>query len=102
MLVIIWEFRPRAERRAEFVTAYGARGSWAKLFERADGWLGTELARDARDASRYITIDRWTSRSAYDSFRNRFAAEYAALDAACEDFTVHEERVGEFESLTPE
>jgi quinol monooxygenase YgiN len=102
VLVIVWEFRPRAERRAEFVTAYGPRGNWAQLFQRAEGWLGTELARDARDASRYITIDRWTNRSAYDSFRNRFSAEYAALDAACEEYTVHEERVGEFELLNSE
>jgi hypothetical protein len=81
VLVIVWEFRPRAERRAEFVTAYGPRGNWAQLFQRAEGW---------------------TNRAAYDSFRNRFSAEYAALDAACEEYTVHEERVGEFELLNSE
>lgn len=96
-LILIWEFRPRPGREAEFLGAYGPGGAWTALFARGEGWLGTELARDTTDPARYVTIDRWTSCDAYDTFREKFAAEHAALDVACEAFTVHERRIGAFE-----
>jgi quinol monooxygenase YgiN len=97
MWAVIWEFRPHDGREAEFVAAYGPRGDWAALFARDEHWLGTDLLRDVDDASRYVTIDRWTSRAAYDSFRSRAAAEYAALDRACDALTAHEARLGTLE-----
>ena len=98
MYTTIWEFRPAADRREEFEAAYGRSGSWADLFSRAVGYVGTELIQDTEDATRYLTIDRWRSRQAYDAFRNAFAAEYEELDAACEELTSHEALVGQFTS----
>jgi hypothetical protein len=36
---------------------------------------------------RYLTLDRWRDRAAYESFRRSAAADYAALDAAREALT---------------
>jgi heme-degrading monooxygenase HmoA len=96
MYAIIWEFRPAEGRRDEFEAAYGREGAWARLFSRAEGYLGTDLVRDTADATRYLTIDRWRSRADYDAFRARFADDYAAIDAACERLTSAETLVGLF------
>jgi heme-degrading monooxygenase HmoA len=55
----LWEFTVAAARQAEFEAHYGPDGTWARLFSRADGYLGTELLRDRADPLRYLTIDRW-------------------------------------------
>ena len=87
MYRIVWEFEADPERVAEFEREYGREGAWAAFFRRGAGYLGTDLFRSATEPSRYITVDRWTSRSAYEAFRAAFGAEYAALDARCEALT---------------
>jgi heme-degrading monooxygenase HmoA len=87
MYRIVWEFEPDPARVAEFERDYGANGAWASLFRRGAGYLGTELFRSATDPTRYLTVDRWVSRAAYDAFRTAFGAEYTALDARCEAWT---------------
>jgi heme-degrading monooxygenase HmoA len=98
MYVYLWEFRVRKESLSEFEDVYGPEGAWVMLFRRAEGYLGSELLRDSRDEARYVTIDRWTSREALESFYARFGAEYEALDRRCEVFTWAETKIGEFES----
>ena len=93
----LWEFRTSAEHRAEFERHYGAEGTWVALFRRATGFLGTTLLRDRADALKFVTIDRWRSAADYESFRERFGAEYAALDALCEGLTLSETLLGRFE-----
>ena len=66
--VCLWEFRVKGERVGEFERAYGPEGDWVRLFRRADGYLGTELLRDAGEPGRFITVDRWRSRKDYESF----------------------------------
>ncbi|HTO72382.1 MAG TPA: antibiotic biosynthesis monooxygenase [Gemmatimonadales bacterium] len=97
MYVVRWAFRAREERRAEFLESYGPRGAWAQLFERGEGFLGTELAPEG-GTGRWITTDRWQSRQAFEAFRSRFASEYHALDARTADLTTEELRLDEFES----
>ena len=96
MVVIVWEFRVKAEARAAFERAYGSDGDWARLFRRAAGYLGTELLRDAADSARYLTIDRWSSPAAFDDFRRDFAQEYEETDRRCAELTESETRVGIF------
>lgn len=93
MYRIVWEFVPHPARVAEFEQAYGGGGAWAVLFRRGEGYLGTELFRSTADPSRYITVDRWTSRFAYEAFHTAFAEEYAALDTRCEALTQTERLV---------
>lgn len=96
MFVIVWQFRVRPERLSEFLSANSPGGDWEGLFRRGDGFLSAELLRDERDETRFLTIDRWTSREARDRFRLRFGAEYDDLDRRCEDLTLEETHVGDF------
>ncbi|MGH9751090.1 MAG: antibiotic biosynthesis monooxygenase family protein [Candidatus Polarisedimenticolia bacterium] len=98
MYVLVWEFRPRRGREAEFEAAYGPEGEWVRLFRTVEGYLGTELHRDTADSRRYLTIDRWSSRSAYESFRAAHREAYEAIDRRCVAFTEKETPVGSFEA----
>lgn len=95
---VIWAFRIRPGQESEFERLYGAEGGWVRLFERAEGYLGTELFRDAEEAHRYVTIDRWRSREAYERFLAAHTAEYAALEARGAKLTESET---ELAALTP-
>ena len=92
--VLLWRFRVRNGAEAEFEVAYGPDGDWARLFARGEGYLGTELLRDATDPRRYLTIDRWTDAGAFARFREAFADEYAQLDARCDVLTEEEVPLG--------
>ena len=43
---------------------------------------------------RYITLDRWRSRAAYEVFRKTFAEDYSRLDEWCERLVEHERTLG--------
>src|SRR5262245_7873600 len=94
---MIWSFRPRPERVSEFETAYGADGVWARFFRQSPDYLGTELLRPSDVPDRYITIDRWQSRAAYEAFRAEHTDEYEELDRKCTALTIDEAKFGEFE-----
>jgi heme-degrading monooxygenase HmoA len=93
---IVWAFRPRPECRAEFEEAYGPSGGWVALFRQSPDYLGTDFLRPADGSGRYLTIDRWRSRAAYEDFRADRRAEYEALERAGEEWTMAEELLGEF------
>lgn len=92
--VLVWEFRVPAAHREEFERRYGPAGDWARLFARGEGYLGTQLLRDAADPGRYLTLDRWRSAADWEAFRAAHAADYAALDAMCEALTTDERALG--------
>ncbi len=98
-LVVIWEFEAQPDRLADFEAAYAGDGPWAHLFARSSGYLGSQLLRDAERPGRYLTIDRWTSREAFDAFSTRWRAEYAAMDAEYGRLTLRETQIGRFEAL---
>lgn len=93
----LWEFSVAPARRAEFEAHYGPQGTWARLFRRANGYLGSELLRDRSDPLRYLTIDRWESREAWQAFRRDHAADYERLDREFEGLTTREAPLGEYE-----
>ena len=97
--VYVWEFMVDDARRAEFELHYGPRGTWAMLFERAAGFLGTQLLRDEAVPGRYLTVDRWRSVEDYREFRARFGAEYAALDERCAALTLGERPLGSYTEI---
>jgi heme-degrading monooxygenase HmoA len=94
MHAILWEFRVRPGREQEFERGYCPDGDWAQLFRRAEGYLGTELTRSTTDAQHYYTLDRWSSKAAFENFRQGFDAEYRALDAKFVGLTEREGRIG--------
>ncbi len=98
MHVIVWQFEVAPEKTTEFLAAYRGDGLWAQLFQRAPGYLGTELLSSADEATRYITIDRWRSAEDLDRFRQNFADAYHALDVCTEALTTRETEIGSFAS----
>jgi len=94
-----WEYCVRAEHTAEFEQMYGLGGGWVELFQKAEGYLRTELFRDQSDENRYMTIDLWVSHEAWLTFRERFATEFEELDKRCEQMTDKESELGRFELI---
>jgi heme-degrading monooxygenase HmoA len=97
--VAVWEFRPRPGAEGRFEETYGPQGPWVRLFSTGEGFVATELNRDLKDPGRYLTLDFWESRDAYDAFRRKHAKEYAAIDHECEELTTEENLVGSFERM---
>jgi heme-degrading monooxygenase HmoA len=96
---IVWEFRLATASAAGFEQAYGPGGAWAQLFRQAPGFIETSLLRDAEIDGRYLTVDRWDLREAFDNFKRRFANEYSALDTKLEGLASSERRLGAFDTL---
>ena len=97
-LVILWRFEAAAGRAADFERAYGPDGDWARLFSLSSDYRGTELLTDAEHPGRYLTIDRWASAAAFETFKARWKAEYEALDRRCASLTASETPLGTFEA----
>jgi len=95
----LWEFLVEPGRRPQFEQQYGPLGAWVSLFRQAPGYCGTWLLRDASDPRRFITVDRWQSAAAYQSFRSAFARQYEELDALCAGLTLQETCLGSFDEL---
>jgi len=55
--------------------------------------------RDPFRPAIYLTLDFWDSREAYEKFMATRKDEYKALDAAGEELTSSEGRVGWFETV---
>ncbi|HKX65904.1 MAG TPA: antibiotic biosynthesis monooxygenase [Intrasporangium sp.] len=84
MFLRVWEYEVPADRVDGFVAAYGPTGDWARLFARGDGFVRTELYRSAGSPTRFITVDGWRSKAAWQQFIDRWELAYADLDAAME------------------
>jgi heme-degrading monooxygenase HmoA len=90
MFQILWQFDTTDDQASAFAEAYGPAGPWVAFFREADGYRGTDLFRRTVAPPCFLTLDQWETRAAYESFRRERAAEYSALDAACEGLTVRE------------
>lgn len=93
---LVWEFEVAEAHRPAFEHHYRADGTWAVLFRRHPGYLGTLLLADREQAGRYLTIDRWASERDYAAFRAQHADAYARLDRECEGLTTSEAFLGAF------
>jgi heme-degrading monooxygenase HmoA len=96
---IVWEFRVPDTMAAAFEERYSSAGAWARLFEKAEGYEGTQLLRDAAEPGRYLTIDTWRDAPALEAFQREHAAAYQALDRECEGLTRSERCLGRFADL---
>jgi hypothetical protein len=94
--LVVWQFHVRSGLEARFQDFYGPAGAWAKLFARDTNYLRTELQRDLRQPNRYLTLDYWTTESAYDQFHADHQRDYDAIDRQCEDLTESESLIGRF------
>lgn len=96
MFVVIWQFEIAETKVAAFEAAYGPQGVWAQLFGSSPDYQGTELLRDAYVPGSYLTIDRWTSESAFRAFRKDHDDAYEKLDRECDTLTDRESRIGAY------
>jgi len=97
VIAIIWRYQVKPGSVAAFEQAYGSAGAWAELFATGAGYAGTELLRGSDGT--YLTVDRWRTPGDFERFLAQHKTPYAALDAACEDWTLEETRLGVFETL---
>ena|ERR1700757_2019590 len=98
--VAIWEFLVKGDCQAQFEAVYGPKGEWAIFFEQDPAYCGTDLVRDVQNNRRYVTLDYWNSRQAYEEFRSKQAAGYREIDARCESLTERETNLGGFDRLS--
>jgi heme-degrading monooxygenase HmoA len=98
-LTRVWQYDVRPGVQPEFEEAYGAAGSWARLFARSDGYLGTELFRSLDVPGRYLTVDRFRDRATWYRFLIKHRLAYEQLDAHCAGLTVAEQEVAAVEDV---
>lgn len=97
MFAIAYSYEARDAE--EFERVYGPNGEWAEFFRAAPGYVGTELLREVENPGRYLLIDRWESREAFERFSADRQAEYFRRS---EDSAVHylqELRLGAYENV---
>ena len=96
MVTILWEYQVKPDRTAEFEKIYTSDGSWAELFQKGKGFIGTRLFHCLERPRIYTTIDQWESLKDYKTFLSQWKEEYEALDQQCEGMTEHESCLGTF------
>ena len=99
MFVVLWEFEVKPGCEERFQKVHGPEGDWAKLFRKDANYQETRLLHDLNGPATYLTLDFWTSRQAYETFTATHAAEYGELDAAGEELTLSEKKIGWFEQV---
>jgi heme-degrading monooxygenase HmoA len=101
MFVVLWEFEVKPGNEGRFERVYGAGGDWDSLFHRDPHYAGTYLWRDMSRSGAYLTADCWHSRAAYESFLAAQEAAYKLLDAATQELTTREHKIGTYEQVRP-
>ena len=99
MFLALWEFEVKPGCQKCFLKVYGPEGDWAKLFRKDANHLETRLLHDLNRPATYLTLDLWTSRQAYEAFTAAHAAEYERLDAAGEELTLKQRKIGWFDRV---
>jgi heme-degrading monooxygenase HmoA len=100
--VIVLVFSYDARDPAEFERVYGPEGDWAQFFRTGTGYVGTELLKDLEIPARYLVLDRWESREAYNAFVEANREEYIRRVDETAPFYEHELRFGSFENVWDE
>jgi heme-degrading monooxygenase HmoA len=83
----------------EFERVYGPEGDWARFFGGGAGYVGTELLREVESPGRYLVVDRWDSREAYNAFVEANRAEYVRRVEETAFLYEQELRLGTFENV---
>jgi heme-degrading monooxygenase HmoA len=99
MIQVVWQFHVKQDALAKFELAYGPGGAWSELFAGSPGFRGTVLLRDVKNPARYLTVDSWDSQELREAALAERRSEYAALDAAFEEWTDSEVEIGVYRLL---
>jgi len=98
MFLALWEFEVKSGCEERFRSAYGPQGPWVRLFRTDSNFVETRLLQDVAQPGKFITLDFWHTRAAYESFKGLNHQAYAAIDKTCEELTTRESPLGEFET----
>jgi hypothetical protein len=99
MFLALWEFEVKPGCEERFLKVHGPEGDWAKLFREDANYQQTRLLHDPEDPAIFLTLDFWASRQSYENFLATHAAEYERLDAAGDEWTLRESKMGWFEQV---
>ena len=97
MFLALWEFEVKPGCEERFQSVYGGDGEWVQLFRGDPSFIQTRLLKDPRAENKFVTVDFWTSREAYESFKKLNHEVYAEIDQRCESLTESERCLGNFE-----
>ena len=95
--VRIWQFRPAPGREREFAAVYASDGVWARLFQQAEGFIGTRLLAPEEPSGLWLTLDEWESSSAFERFQDARGDAYESLDDELAGLTADEQFIGAFD-----
>ena len=96
MFLALWEFEVKPGCEERFQSVYGADGEWVRLFRGDPSFIETRLLKDPAAENKFVTVDFWSSREAYESFKELNHAAYVAIDKRCEGLTNVGAVFGEF------
>ena len=99
MTLIALVFSYEVTEPAEFERSTGPRASGRSSSAPGAGYIGTELLRDVEHPDRYLVIDRWESREAYNAFVEAHRDEYMRRVDETAFHYDQELRFGTFESV---
>jgi len=97
MLALVFAYDARDPD--EFERVYGPEGEWAEFFRGGTGYVGTELLHDVETPGRYLVVDRWDTRDAYQAFVDEHRDEYMRRVDETAFYYKQELRVGTFENV---
>ena len=92
--ILVWVFIVRSGLEEIFKEKYGPNGVWANFFNSDPAYIRTELLQDSFNPQRFLTIDFWVSKEAYELFLAKHHATYERIDAECEALTEKETFLG--------
>jgi heme-degrading monooxygenase HmoA len=98
MFLALWEFEVKSGCEDRFQSVYGPGGDWVRLFRTDPQFLETRLLQDPSNPFKYVTLDFWQSRDAYESFKKRNGDAYSVIDNHSDELTVQERCIGDFEN----
>jgi heme-degrading monooxygenase HmoA len=89
----VWRYDVRAGSAEDFERIYGRGGAWARLFSRADGYVGTELYRAMETPGRYLTVDTFADDASWQRFLIEHRGAYDGLDQQTSGLTLVEQEL---------
>lgn len=95
---LVWKYECNPSTASEFEKEYGRNGSWFKLFETNEDYLGQEFIKNVETGT-YLIIDKWISKEVYESFVNENEATYEQFTSKFKSLYTSEEFLGAYESL---
>jgi len=99
VISVVFEYEAEENGADALARAYGRDGEWARFFEGADGYLGTELHVSLEEDHRFLVVDRWTSAEAYDGFLEANREEYERRSRDAVALYRSETLIGSFERV---